>query len=396
MEDNKATAESIQKVLSEINSESNKIIEDIKKTNSLNEESLTTFSKQLKSFQTQLEDFFPKLSSMNESFFTMDSNRQSERGLIHTRQEDKGTQLENTNSYSPKFNRNESLGKLLCQALKHFNEDLKNFQECAKEDNYPIPMTLDGDKYFIGFCEHKKTDNKVESTPLYGMLFENSGLEETFYVGKVNANGLPDTDKGLMFSDLNFNTEGLLHEFKTPSGLPFPAKAFYKGEFQEGKFDGEGELVNDGSSSLFVKLPLLEPYDKQDRNFKGVWVKKGNFAEGELEGECEIEFISDTSKPQEYPIKSFKGIITDAVFSGQGTLTFTNGDVYEGNFENGMREGKGVYRSEERDFDGDWEEDLLHGTAKIVFKEGTKGTVDDVIFDRGIPSCNWILPSIAA
>ena len=123
-------------------------------------------------------------------------------------------------------------------------------------------MTLDGDKYFIGFCEHKKTDNKVESTPLYGMLFENSGLEETFYVGKVNANGLPDTDKGLMFSDLNFKNEGLLHEFKTPSGLPFPAKAFYKGEFQEGKFDGEGELVNDGSSSLIVKLPLLEPYDK--------------------------------------------------------------------------------------------------------------------------------------
>ena len=127
MEDNRANAESIQKALSEINSESNKIIEDVKKTKSLNEESLTTFSKQLKSFQTQLEDFFPKLSSMNESFFTMDSNRQSERGLIHTRQEDKGTQLENTNSYSPKFNRNESLGKLLCQALKHFNEDLKNF-----------------------------------------------------------------------------------------------------------------------------------------------------------------------------------------------------------------------------------------------------------------------------
>jgi hypothetical protein len=50
MEDNKASAESIQKALSEINSESNKIIEDVKKTKSLNEESLTIFSKQLKSF----------------------------------------------------------------------------------------------------------------------------------------------------------------------------------------------------------------------------------------------------------------------------------------------------------------------------------------------------------
>jgi hypothetical protein len=106
--------------------------------------------------------------------------------------------------------------------------------------------------------------------------------------------------------------------------------------------------------------------------------------------------VSDPSKPKEYPIKSFKGTIAEAVFSGQGILTFTNGDVYDGNFENGMREGKGIYRSAERDFEGEWEEDLLHGSAKIVFKEGTKGTVDDVTFDRGIPSCDWILPTITS
>jgi hypothetical protein len=393
MEDNKANAESIQQALAGINSESAKILEDVKQTKSLNEEALTGFSRQLKLFNDQLIDFFPKLSgreslnSTESSFFP---------SLNHTRAEEKGTQLHNPSAYEPRFSQNESLGRLLCEAMKHFKEDLTNFQNSAKDDNYPEPLVLDGDKYFIGFCEHKKIDDKVESTPLYGMLFEKQGLEESLYVGKVNAKGQADTNLGLYFSDLNFNKEKLTHDLKTSTGISFPAKAFYKGEFQEGKFDGEGELVNDGSHSLIVKLPLLEPYDKEERNYSGIWVKKAIFADGDIDGECEIEFISDPAKKVEYPISSYKGNITDAVFSGQGTLTFTNGDVYEGNFENGMREGKGIYRSAERDFDGDWEEDLLHGTAKIVFKEGTKGSVDDVVFDRGIPSCTWILPSIAS
>lgn len=265
MEDNKASAESIQKALSEINSESKKILDDIKKSKTLNETALGIFSNQLNSFQTQIGQFFPKLSSIRDSFYSTQSSfgPQSERGLIHSRNEEKATQLDSTGQYSPKFDRNESLGKLLCQAMKHFKDDLENFQHCATQDNHPIPLTLDGGKYFIGFCEHKKNGEQIESsTPLYGMLFENSGLEETLYVGKLNAQGVPETKNGLMFADLNFNQDKLSHEFKTPSGLTFPAKAYYKGEFHDGKFEGEGELVQDGSNSLLVKLPLLEPYDK--------------------------------------------------------------------------------------------------------------------------------------
>jgi hypothetical protein len=54
MEDNKASAESIQKALSEINSESKKILDDIKKAKNLNETALGIFSNQLYSFQTQI------------------------------------------------------------------------------------------------------------------------------------------------------------------------------------------------------------------------------------------------------------------------------------------------------------------------------------------------------
>ena len=102
-------------------------------------------------------------------------------------------------------------------------------------------MNLEGNKYFIGYCKHKEIKGKLESTPLYGMLFENAGLEESFYVGKINANGFPDTDNGLLYTDLNFNNESLLQELVTPSGITFPVKTSYKGEFKRGKFQGEGE-----------------------------------------------------------------------------------------------------------------------------------------------------------
>jgi hypothetical protein len=118
------------------------------------------------------------------------------------------------------------------------------------------------------------------------------------------------------------------------------------------------------------------------------------FSKGFLDGECDLVFESDTSKPQVYPIKSYVGNIEDGMFSGQGVLTFTSGDVYDGNFELGKREGKGVYKTKDKEFDGDWESDLLHGAVKINFIDGMSGNIDNIKFDRGIPSGNIFLPTI--
>ena len=119
------------------------------------------------------------------------------------------------------------------------------------------------------------------------------------------------------------------------------------------------------------------------------------FSKGLLYGECDLEFENDTSKPTVYPIKSYVGIIEDGMFSGQGVLTFTSGDVYDGDFVLGMREGKGVYKSKDKEFDGDWESDLLHGAVNINFIDGMSGNIDNIKFDRGIPSGNIFLPTIA-
>jgi hypothetical protein len=65
-----------------------------------------------------------------------------------------------------------------------------------------------------------------------------------------------------------------------------------------------------------VSLPTFEPYDKEDRFFKGYWVKNAVFFENEINGECEIEFYSGSTEENEYPIKSFRGSVRGALLEG--------------------------------------------------------------------------------
>ena len=67
-------------------------------------------------------------------------------------------------------------------------------------------------------------------------------------------------------------------------------------------------------------------------------------------------------------------------------LTFSNGDVYEGNFVQGKRSGAGVYKSEKYTFEGEWKDDLMNGTFKVEFKDDVRGTVEGIIFEAGVPN----------
>jgi hypothetical protein len=158
----------------------------------------------------------------------------------------------------------------------------------------------------------------------------------------------------------------------------------YKGGFKENKFEGKGVYVNTQPENLLIDLPYLVPHDQGERMFSNVTVD-GEFVEGQIDGPVKINFINDKYKAKVYPIKSYEGIFEDGVFNEKGTLTFSNGDVYEGEFKNGKRHGKGVYKSEKFDFDGEWEEDLMHGKFNVDFKNDAKGLVEGIKFEKGKP-----------
>ena len=168
--------------------------------------------------------------------------------------------------------------------------------------------------------------------------------EETFYVGKVNKNGLPETNNGIMFANLDFNQSELTHVQRTPNGTEVFTKGHYKGNFKDGYFFGEGELINTGPNCFKVNIPYLEPHDKEEFYYMG-YIVKGNFAKNQPDGEFSIEYISDDSKDKkEYPIKSFTGGIKEKLFRGYGVMKYGNGDVFEGNYFAGLRSGKGIYK----------------------------------------------------
>jgi hypothetical protein len=59
--------------------------------------------------------------------------------------------------------------------------------------------------------------------------------------------------------------------------------------------------------------------------------------------------------------------------NGQGKMTYTNGDVYNGSWVNDFREGKGQFTSLDKSikYDGDWKDDVMEGTG-VYIKPGFK------------------------
>lgn len=61
--------------------------------------------------------------------------------------------------------------------------------------------------------------------------------------------------------------------------------------------------------------------------------------------------------------------------NGKGTYVYSNGYRYEGNFVNGLREGRGMLKGSDGSwFDGMWLQDKFHGQGTYVWPNGAKYT----------------------
>ena len=99
-----------------------------------------------------------------------------------------------------------------------------------------------------------------------------------------------------------------------------------------------------------------------------------------MDGEGDLIY----SKDDKFNQVSYIGNLKDGKQSGKGKLVFKDGEKYEGDFENDLRNGFGVYtysKENERDYyEGHWKEDKRSGKGKLVFKDGTK---QEGIFENG-------------
>lgn len=71
------------------------------------------------------------------------------------------------------------------------------------------------------------------------------------------------------------------------------------------------------------------------------------------------EYSGDWGKPDS------EGLIHP---NGKGKLTYTNGDEYQGDFENGQKHGYGCYTWENQDsYSGEWKNDLKDGEGTLIY-----------------------------
>ena len=81
---------------------------------------------------------------------------------------------------------------------------------------------------------------------------------------------------------------------------------------------------------------------------------------------------------------SYEGDFVSDKLSGNGVYTFQSGDVYEGEFVEGKKHGKGKYTAFDGSYyEGDFENDLRHGKGKLVTSDGGVYEGD---YEKGVKS----------
>jgi len=143
----------------------------------------------------------------------------------------------------------------------------------------------------------------------------------------------------------------------------------YRGSLKNYEAEGEGIYY----SKDYNQTIIYEGYFK-----KGL--PNGNGTKYYYEGNKKIGYYNgswiNSKRSGRGEMHNYKeGIIYNGLWKndkrhGKGKINYTNGDYYEGDFMNGLKEGKGIYYYLDCYYNGGWKEDKRHGEGKIYCKDG--------------------------
>ena len=176
-----------------------------------------------------------------------------------------------------------------------------------------------------------------------------------------------------------------------------PKGKVYKGQFENGKFKGKGEL-KEGEYKIvghFEKNKLNrqgkiekpeftyegdiirdKPHGWGIKTYRNGAVYKGYFKNGKEQGEGEMRFQNGTQ---------YTGHFLDGIPNGNGMMLEVSGDKYEGDFVRGKKSGMGklMYLSPEEvhktDYEGEFKDNYPNGKGVLRFENGSmyKGEFKD-------------------
>jgi ankyrin repeat protein len=148
----------------------------------------------------------------------------------------------------------------------------------------------------------------------------------------------------------------------------------YEGGWKDGGRHGKGKLIYKG------KKPIDVVFETDDENDEYLISGEGTFFNIQLKDNVEYkEFngkIEDSkgtgSGKRKYADSMYEGDYHNDERHGKGKYTLANGDMYEGDYQDDKMHGKGKYTLANGDvYEGDFQDDEMHGKGKYTFADGS-------------------------
>lgn len=188
------------------------------------------------------------------------------------------------------------------------------------------------------------------------MTSENKELEKKFvqdyYDGKRNQADQKHGFGRLTTTEYDYEgewSEDLRHGF---GKIKYKKGDYYEGDWEHDKKNGRGKLIEKKLFGVFAETYEGEFRDDQKegegrQELKSGLVYTGQFLAGKFHGEGKLE-----DQANKY---SYKGRFLNGKQHGRGTEKYVDGSSYEGSFLNGLKHGKGEYKNSlGYSYLGDW------------------------------------------
>ncbi len=140
--------------------------------------------------------------------------------------------------------------------------------------------------------------------------------------------------------------------------------------------DGKGKIVYPDGSSFTGVIKKWQPYDGSGTIIGGNYRYEGWIKKGLWQGKGSITYIEkDERSASGYADGDmYVGNFVDGLFQGEGTFYYANGDIYTGSWKMNRRHGKGSLKWAETgiEYSGQWKDDRPDGKGTLTYPDGAK------------------------
>ena len=263
----------------------------------------------------------------------------------------------------PNFDKTYFFTKKLKNAEKNFTKPINydlDLQKYIKEDDESNDVIILINS--INNSSSKGTNHTNED----GIVIEYKG-EKYLYIGETDKNHFP-TGLGILY------TQGKKYEGNFCKGKLLGLGRYideegtcFEGIFENNKIISKATVikVNEDNKRIeyFGDLVDFKKNGKGEEICEDKYKYTGDFVNDKWEGQGQLENYETGD--------IYEGQFENGKINGKGIFKWKNGEIYEGDFVNGIKHGKGIHKFPEgSEYEGEYNNGIREGKAKYTWADG--------------------------